>query len=448
LKRLVALKMILAAEHAGAEEKSRFRTEAEAVARCQHPNIVAIYEVGEQQGRPYFSLEFVEGGSLDKLIASKPVTAHQSAQLVETIARAVHIAHQRGIIHRDLKPSNILLTADGVPKIADFGLAKCLEGDAGRTASGAVLGTPSYMAPEQAPGKVRTISPATDVYALGAILYELLTGHPPFRGESLLETLQLVCTQDPVPPSHLQANTPRDIETICLKCLRKFPDRRYASAADLADDLRCFIRGEPISARPTTPWELAWKSADKFVVQRPWVALTAAVAFLIWVASIIIGWGQFLGWQGSPWGPAAVAVLAICIRPSLRSGVFAISSIALGMALGWASSPEGTWAIYLCAGAGLGLLLGTVGRIVSWRLHADLLTTIVGAFFGIFINPFVLLWFFTLKLLLPDHWGPGVEVALTVSVTITFTMGAFLGGILAALMSRKTLTPDGPRETA
>jgi serine/threonine-protein kinase len=253
LKRLVALKMILAAEHAGPQQRARFRTEAEAVARCQHPNIVQIHDIGEHQGRPYFSLELVEGGSLEKRLVAHSFTAHQAARLIETLARAVQVAHRRGIVHRDLKPANILLTAEGEPKIADFGLAKCLEGDAGRTQSGAVLGTPSYMAPEQAEGKVRKIGPATDVYALGAILYELLTGRPPFRGESILAILELVRTQDPVPPSRLQPNTPRDLETICLRCLQKDPAKRYASAELLAEDLRQFLAGSRIKTRRPAP---------------------------------------------------------------------------------------------------------------------------------------------------------------------------------------------------
>jgi eukaryotic-like serine/threonine-protein kinase len=253
LNRPVALKMILAAEHASEEEKARFRMEAEAVARCQHPNIVQIHEVGEQHGRPYFSLELVEGGSLDKHMAGGRFTARRAAHLVETLARAVHAAHRKGIVHRDLKPGNILLSADGVPKIADFGLAKCLEGDAGLTRSRAVMGTPSYMAPEQAAGKARTVGPAADVYALGAILYELLTGRPPFRGESLLETLELVRTQDPVPPSQLQPQVPRDLETICLACLQKDPARRYVSAELLAEDLRRFLAGDRVKTRRPAP---------------------------------------------------------------------------------------------------------------------------------------------------------------------------------------------------
>jgi WD40 repeat protein len=252
LKRLVALKMILAGSHAGQPELERFRREAEAVARLQHPHIVQIHEVGEAEGRPYFSLEYVAGGSLAHRLNGTPLPASQAARLVETLALAIHAAHQQGVVHRDLKPANVLLTADGQPKITDFGLAKLLEGDAGQTETGAVMGTPSYMAPEQAWGKskVKTVGPVADVYALGAVLYELLTGRPPFRAETPLETLYQVVAEDPVPPSRFLPKVSRDLETICLKCLEKEPRKRYASALALADDLRRFLEGKPIQARP------------------------------------------------------------------------------------------------------------------------------------------------------------------------------------------------------
>jgi serine/threonine-protein kinase len=248
LNRLVALKMILAGTHAGPQELARFRIEAEAVAQLQHPNIVQIYEVGEHGRCPYFSLEFVDGGSLDKKANGSPLPPRQAAELIATVARAMHAAHQRGIVHRDLKPGNILLTADGVPKITDFGLAKRLDSQQGQTASGAVMGTPSYMAPEQAGGRSKEIGPAVDVYALGAILYEMLTGRPPFRAESALETLVQVVEQDPAPPRLLSPKVERDLETVCLKCLEKEPAHRYASAAALAEDLEHYLNGEAISA--------------------------------------------------------------------------------------------------------------------------------------------------------------------------------------------------------
>ncbi len=259
LKRLVALKMILAGGHAGAGERGRFRGEAEAVARLQHPNIVQVYEVGERDGCPFLSLEYVDGGSLAARLDGTPQRPQAAARTVETLARAIHYAHQRGIVHRDLKPANILLTADGAPKISDFGLAKQLDTGSGQTQSGAVLGTPSYMAPEQAEGRLKEVGPASDVYALGAVLYELLTGRPPFKGATVIDTLQQVRAQEAVPPRRLQPGVPRDLETVCLKCLRKEPEKRYASAEALADDLSRFLEDKPVVARPAGAAERAWR---------------------------------------------------------------------------------------------------------------------------------------------------------------------------------------------
>ena len=260
LDRTVALKMLLAGAHAGPEDLARFQREASAIAQLKHPNIVQIYEVGTQGGSPYFSLEFVEGGSLAQKIKGTPQPAREAAQLVETLARAVHAAHQCGIIHRDLNPANVLLTGDGVPKITDFGLAKRLDAEVHQTQSGAILGTPSYMSPEQASGKSKEIGPSVDVYALGATLYELLTGRPPFRAETPLDTVLQVLSEEPVvPPRRLLAKIPRDLEIICLHCLRKEPLRRYASALDLADDLRSFREGKPIKARPVGALERGWR---------------------------------------------------------------------------------------------------------------------------------------------------------------------------------------------
>jgi tRNA A-37 threonylcarbamoyl transferase component Bud32 len=249
LQRVVALKMILSGAHARTRDLDRFRSEAMAVARLHHPNIVEIYDFGEHNDLPYYSLEFVEGGSLSRKIRGKPLSPLDAAHLAEELARAIHYCHQHGILHRDLKPSNILLTIDGVAKISDFGLAKQLEDDPGRTKSGMVMGTPSYMAPEQTQGRSRDIGPHTDVYALGAILYEMLTGRPPFRAESVLETMEQVGSQEPSPPSRYQSKLPRDLETICLKALAKEPRRRYRSALALAQDLERFQAGESILAR-------------------------------------------------------------------------------------------------------------------------------------------------------------------------------------------------------
>jgi serine/threonine protein kinase/WD40 repeat protein len=273
--RLVALKMVLAGAHASRDELARFRNEIEAVARLHDPHIVQIYEVGEYEHRPYFSMDFADGGTLAEKLQGTPLPARQAAELVQTLARAVHRAHEQGIIHRDLKPANILLQrksesqkpkpednggavreigfrlTDCEPKISDFGLAKILtSGGAAQTQSGAVLGTPSYMPPEQAAGRIRAVGPAADVYALGALLYELLTGRPPFRAETPLETVRQVLSEEPVTPRSLQPRVPWDLQTITLKCLAKEPGKRYQSALALAEDLHRFLVAQPILGRP------------------------------------------------------------------------------------------------------------------------------------------------------------------------------------------------------
>jgi WD40 repeat protein/tRNA A-37 threonylcarbamoyl transferase component Bud32 len=278
--RLVALKMILSGSHTGAAERARFLAEADAIARLRHPNIVQIYEVGQHDGLPFLSLEYVSGGSLAQKVRG-PQPAHEAAALVETLARAMQHAHDHGVVHRDLKPANILLTAEGAPKVTDFGLAKQERPEL--TATGAVVGTPSYMAPEQAVGDNRAVGPAADVYALGAILYECLTGRPPFQGATVLDTLEQVCTQEPVSPSQLQGRTPHDLSTICLKCLHKEQRQRYARARDLADDLRRFLDGTPIRARPVGVHERFWRWCRR---HRAVAGLLAAVFVLLLTVAI------------------------------------------------------------------------------------------------------------------------------------------------------------------
>ncbi len=238
--------MIVGGSQARSDLLARFRVEAEAVARLRHPNILQIYDIGEVDGLPFVSLELLEGGDLDDRLAGTPQPGRSGAELMATLARAVHAAHEAGIIHRDLKPSNILFNDEGTPKITDFGLAKRLESDSRQTETGQIMGTPGYMAPEQARGHTRDVGPAADIYALGAILYQVLTGRPPFVGETPMETVRQAIDDDPVPPSRLVPRVPRDLVTICLKCLQKDPKKRYVSAQDLAGDLDRYRNGDTI----------------------------------------------------------------------------------------------------------------------------------------------------------------------------------------------------------
>jgi serine/threonine-protein kinase len=292
LGRFVAIKMLLAGPFAGPQELERFRRETAALASLHHPNIVQVYDAGDVEGRPYFTMELIEGGCLTQKITGTP---RQAAALLVCLAEAVHAAHQSGIVHRDLKPANILLNLDGTPKISDFGLARRLDGGAELTLSGVPMGTPSYMAPEQAQGHSREIGPAVDVHALGAILYEFLAGRPPFCGATPAETLRQVIHQDPVPPARLNSKVPRDLDTICLKCLQKNPGKRYATAADLAADLGRFLRHEPIQARPTGWFERCVRWGRR----RPAFAILMASVVLL----LLVG-GAGAGLQYQQWTTA------------------------------------------------------------------------------------------------------------------------------------------------
>jgi eukaryotic-like serine/threonine-protein kinase len=289
LNRVVALKMILAGQLASEAELKRFHAEAEAAASLDHPNIVPIYEVGEQEGQHYFSMRLIEGRSLADLMAQFQDDATRAARLMVLVARAVHFAHQRGILHRDLKPANILIDAEGQPHVTDFGLAKRVGRDSHLTLSGTVLGTPSYMAPEQALGKTRHLTTAADIHSLGAILYQLLTGWAPFDMGTPFETIRRLVEQEPTRPRLLKRTIDRDLETICLKCLEKDPTRRYGSAEALAEDLERWLRREPILARrATTAWRLT-----KWVQRKPALAITLALLHLVaalGLVGILVQW--------------------------------------------------------------------------------------------------------------------------------------------------------------
>ena len=287
LDRLVAVKMLRLGPHAAPEFVQRFRAEAVAAASLQHPHIVAIHEVGSQQGQHFFVMDYVEGQSLARLVGNRPLPPRQAAQYVRTIAEAVHYAHERGILHRDLKPANVLVDTENQARVTDFGLARRLEGDSELTLTGQVLGSPHYMPPEQAAGKRRRVSRRTDVYGLGAILYHWLTGRPPFVGEELAETLQHVLNTDPVAPRLVNPAVPRDLETVCLKCLEKEPARRYAAAAAVADELGRYLQDQPIEARPVGRGEKVWRWCRRQPVR---AGLLAALLMVLLLGALGVLW--------------------------------------------------------------------------------------------------------------------------------------------------------------
>jgi tRNA A-37 threonylcarbamoyl transferase component Bud32 len=278
LNRLVALKVIRSTDLASAEEVLRFRNEGETLAALDHPHLVPVYEVGEFDGHLCLALKLIEGGGLDQRLASFREDPCAAARLVATVARAIHHAHQRGVLHRDLKPSNILLDAEGHPHVTDFGLAKRATTDSDLTQSGALVGTPSYMAPEQTSGKKGSVTTATDVHGLGAVLYALLTGRPAFRAETVLETLAQVREKEAEPPRRINPKVDRDLETICLKCLQKEPSKRYGSAQAVAEDLQSWLAGEPIKARPISPMHRAWR----------WCRRNPIIAGLLTLLSVVL----------------------------------------------------------------------------------------------------------------------------------------------------------------
>jgi predicted Ser/Thr protein kinase len=497
--RIVALKMLLAGAHADPEQMERFRREAEAVARLKHRGIVDVYAFGELDNCPYFSLEYLEGGSLADRLGDRPLPAREAAVLVEAVAHAVHHAHQHGIVHRDLKPANVLLTADGRPKITDFGLAKRLEME-GKTQSGAVMGTPGYMAPEQAEGKTRQIGPAADIYSLGAVLYECLTGRPPFRAATTLDTLLLVLTTEPTPPSNLNAAVPPELETICLKCLQKKPAQRYDSARLVAEDLACFGDGKPLRhATPPTGWRTwnarSWREtnvplwalivlAALAVIAVPFcgrsfallptaaAVLTAGIqvrrrtsAILLVTAAFSLSAAAAVGyfvfrsvtydWFRPPWGellilaPFVVGVvpfLAALLLGGRQTRWLAGTLVAAGGlgALGW-----------FCTGGPFVLILGTIlgggfasiGRIVAWRGGTPVGVPLVGGLIATMLNPCSCGWCVPMILVAGpmlesgrglDFEGPGggESISMASAALPLFLVFTVIGAIINVLIYR------------
>jgi Protein kinase domain len=320
LNRPVALKMILAGQLANDIDVKRFYTEAEAAANLDHPGIVPIFEVGQHEGQHYFSMGFVEGQSLAQRLAGGPLPPREAATLLVNVAEAIEYAHGHGVIHRDLKPGNILLDRNGYPRVTDFGLAKKLEGDSGLTGSGQIMGTPSYMPPEQAGAKRGEVGPAADVYALGATLYALVTGRPPFQAATAMDTVLQVISEEPVAPRLLNPSVPRDLETICLKCLEKAPIRRYASAQALADDLGRWLGGEPIMARPAGRLERMVKWSRRNPAAAAWLAAIPLLMFL----------GQEVGFMA---GCLAAAMTIPLVRNPRWSRYGAVLGALLGLVL-------------------------------------------------------------------------------------------------------------------
>jgi serine/threonine protein kinase len=522
LNRLVALKMILSGTAASAQELARFKGEAEAIARLQHPQIVQIFEVGEctlETGAtcPFMALELCAGGSLAARLDGRPRPAEEAAPLIAVLARAMHACHSVGIIHRDLKPANVLLAcgthppppgthqpggeqrtlAAFTPKITDFGLAKKLD-EAGQTQSGAILGTPSYMAPEQAAGKPKTVGPRADVYALGAILYELLSGRPPFLAETPLDTMLQVLEHDPVAVRALNPAAPRDLETICLKCLRKEPGQRYANAAELADDLARFLAGEPIRARPPS----AVEKLNRWVSRHP-VLLTAYLlsgvalflllhlqgllalmvfgtkgvssdglhyaampiaglvligvlrtnARLFSVAAVLLGgaWATWYGRSGLKLTDAAeplpLRLLAAAGLAAILVGLLArgrrglllalLPALGVGTLVGW-SIDKGL--APLLTGVMHGLLVGWLARVVAWGLRRSQAVCALGAVLGAYGGLYFAYWNITSYLTYLRETTGSIWSTSEASLYLELCL-AFAGAVVAGLIGSFSFEP-------
>jgi hypothetical protein len=469
LDRVVAVKTILAGQLAGPDDVRRFHQEARLAASLQHPGIVALHEVGEHEGQHYFSMDFIEGTSLAALVRDRAPAPRQAARYVEVVARAVHYAHQRGVLHRDLKPANVLIDRLDQPHVTDFGLARPVNQEARLTATGAVLGTPGYLAPEQVDGRSGP-GVAADVYALGAVLYELLTGRPPFRGATVFDTLQQTLHTDPVPPCRLAPKVPRDLETVCLKCLEKDPNRRYASAADLADDLARFLASEPIQGRP----QAAGRRAAKWLRRHPLAALLVAgvalqplvvwlslaippepaerlswgmpmhfTAFLVWVGTMsLVAWWVYFPPPGAVRWKRALTLLGLLVLYSFANR--ALLSL-LGATSRFALENETLFGVVrgLCTGVELGMLLGLicggVGMLARRLTAGSPRATVVGACLGTVLSLIgggVIL--FDQENKLDEETFEVLIMAMYLPWALCTLVGALLGG----WVSRRYASPD------
>jgi hypothetical protein len=468
LDRVVAVKMILAGQLAGPDDVRRFHQEARMAANLQHPSIVAVHEVGEHQGQHYFSMDFIEGTSLAALVRDKALAPQKAARYVVAVARAVHYAHQRGVLHRDLKPANVLIDRLDQPHVTDFGLARPISQDSRLTATGAVLGTPGYVAPEQVDGG-SGLGVAADVYSLAAVLYELLTGRPPFQGATVFDTLQQTLHNDPVPPRRLKPTLPRDLETICLKCLAKNPHWRYGSAAELADDLARFLADEPIQARP----QGAGQRVVKWVRRHPLAALLVAGVVLqplvMWLSLAIppetaerLSWGMpmhfsaFLVWLGmmslvSWWVYFPPSGVERWKRALVSLGFlvfYGFASRALLSLLGGTSSfalvNETLYGVVrgVCAGLELGVLMGLicggVGMLARRLTAGSPVATVVGACLG---TIFSLIAATVVLFLHENEMDEGAFGVLVLAMYLPWALCTFAGALLGGWISRRHAIP-------
>jgi hypothetical protein len=456
LDRVVAVKMILAGQLAGPDDVRRFYQEARTAANLQHPNIVAVHEVGAHQGQHYFSMDFIEGTSLAALVRDQALAPDRAARYVQVVARAVQYAHEHGVLHRDLKPGNILIDRFDQPRVTDFGLARPTNRDSSLTATGAVLGTAGYMPPEQVAGG-SALTVAADVWALGAVLYELLTGRPPFHAATVFDTLQQTLHADPVPPHRLK-ELPRDLETICLKCLEKDPSRRYPSAAALADDLERFLADEPIQGRR----QPAGRRAVKWLRRHPLVAVLVAGVMLqpvvVWLALAIppetaerLSWGMPMNFSAFVVWVVVMALTSwfVCVPPTgmergKRAGVLLGFLVVYGFAnralLSWLGG-LGSEALFrvvrgVFAGVELGVLLGLVcagaGMLARWLTSGALFAAVLGACLGTILSlvgATVVLFHYETEV--DERTFQLLILAMYLPWAVCTLAGAFLGGWLS-----------------